>query len=132
MKLNALVAVSLLSVFAVSCAHNSVQDTTETVQEVTPKSLQKEEVKKEDFSKKEVKSNNDLSMSCSLGKDSRTITIQKGDKRCEVHYTKQGQSNQVAWGEKTPSICDNVFDNVRTNIEKGGFKCISSEKTAGL
>lgn len=132
MKINVLVAVSLMSVFAVSCAHNRIEeDTTKSVQEVSPK-FSKEEVKKEDISKKEVRSNNDLSMSCSNGKDSRILTIQKGDKRCEVHYTKDGQLNQVAWGEKTPTICSDVFENVRGNLEKGNFKCVNSDKTAGL
>lgn len=132
MKINSLVALSLMSVFAVSCASNKIQeDTSKSVQEVTPK-IMKEEVKKEEVSKKDSKSSNDLSLSCSLGKDSRIITIQKGDKRCEVHYTKDGQLNQVAWGEKTPSICSDVFENVRSNLEKGSFKCNPSEKTAGL
>jgi len=121
-----------MSVFAVACSHTRIQeDTTKSVQEVSPK-FAKEEVKSENTSKKEVKSNNDLSLSCSLGKDSRTITIQKGDKRCEVHYTKDGQLSNVAWGEKTPSICKDVFENVRSNLEKGNFKCQSSETTAGL
>jgi hypothetical protein len=132
MKINVLVVASLMSVFAVSCAHNKIEeDTTKSVQEIPPK-FSKEEVKKDDVSKKEVKSNTDLSLSCTQGKDSRIITIQKGDNRCEVHYTKEGQLNQVAWGEKTPSKCSDVFENVRTNLEKGNFKCVSSEKTAGL
>lgn len=130
MNFNNVITVSLMSVFAVACSHTRIQeDTTKSVQEVSPKFVN-QEVKSE--VKKEVKSNNDLSLSCSLGKDSRTITIQKGDKRCEVHYTKEGQLNQVAWGEKTPSICKDVFENVRGNLEKGNFKCVSSETTAGL
>lgn len=132
MKINKLIAISLMSVFAVSCAHNNVEeDTTDTIQEVTPKSLNLEE-KKGETTQKEVKSNNDLSLTCHLGKEGRTIVLQKGDKRCEVHYSKSGESNQMAWGQKTPSICDNVFDNIKTNIEKGGFKCQSNDKTAGL
>lgn len=126
-----IITVSLMSVFAVACSHTRIQeDTTKSIQEVSPKFV-KEEVKSENLNK-EVKSNQDLSLSCSQGKDSRTITIQKGDNRCEVHYTKDGQLNNIAWGEKTPSICRDVFENVRGNLEKGNFKCVSLDTTAAL
>lgn len=131
MKINTLVSLSLMSIFAVSCSHKPIEhDSTEMIQEVSPKHIELEN--KKETSQKEVKSNNDLSLNCNLGKDGRTITLQKGDKRCEVHYGKFGESNQMAWGQKTPSICDNVFENIKTNIEKGGFKCQSSDTTASL
>jgi len=131
MKLNLIIAIGCMSVFAVSCAHKPIQDqdtTKVSSQELpAPKAEQKAvaESKNADLKK------GDQSLNCKLGEDSRTLTLEKGDKRCEVHYTKAGALNNIAWGEQTPSICDKVFDNVRSNIEKGGFICADDgQKTA--
>lgn len=123
-----ILALCSASIFAVSCAHKTVAlKKTEVVQE-KPVEL------KQEVAPVIAKKDNNLSYTCLVGQDKRTITLQKGDKRCEVHYSKSGAENQMAWAEKTPSICDNVFDNIRTNIEKGGFKCSADDgqKTAAL
>jgi hypothetical protein len=128
MNIRTSLAIGLLSVLAVSCAHKKIEQETVTTNEVpVSKKIEKEKV-----IVKSEKSSNGLSMNCVLNKDSRVITLQKGEKRCEVHYTKFGELNEIAWGEKTPSICDNVFENVKSNIEKGGFKCSPNETTASL
>ncbi len=131
MKLNVILTIGCMSLFAVSCATKPVESKDNT--KVTTQELPavKQETKSENKVVEAKKG--DVSLNCKLGEDSRTITLQKGDKRCEVHYTKSGSLNNIAWGEQTPSICDKVFDNVRNNIEKGGFKCSDDgQKTASI
>lgn len=60
---------------------------------------------------------------CTVGKDKRLVEINRTTGRCEVHYTKSGEDNSVAWAEATPSICTEVFGRIRNNIESAGFKC---------
>jgi len=130
MKLRSIAAIGCFSVFAVSCAHKKIDsDTAKLTPEQKPVVVEKP-VQKVVENKGDNKLGN-MSLTCVSGSDSRVITLQKGDKRCEVHYTKSGNLNNIAWAEKTPSICDRVFDNVRSNIEKGGFKCTDDgQKTA--
>jgi hypothetical protein len=129
MKLNLILTIGCMSLFAVSCAHKPVESKDNTAKLTTELPPVKQEVKTEN--KVAEANKGDISLNCVLGDDSRVITLQKGDKRCEVHYTKSGTLNNIAWGEQTPSICDKVFDNVRGNIEKGGFKCSDEgQKTA--
>ena len=89
----------------VSCAHKA--QVTETAKEtkIEKKVEKKAEVKKA------------LVYTCLVGKDKRTITLDKKDKRCEVQYTKFGDQQQVAWAENTPAICDRAFNSIRSNIE---------------
>lgn len=49
--------------------------------------------------------------------------LSKNEKRCEVNYTKFGDIQQVAWAESTPTICDNAFEGIRSNIEGAGYQC---------
>lgn len=129
MKFNLILTLGCMSLIAVSCAHKPVE-TKDTAKLTTELPAVKEEAKPMDNKAVEAKKG-DVSLNCVLGQDSRIITLQKGEKRCEVHYTKSGNLNNIAWGEQTPSICDKVFDNVRSNIEKGGFKCSDEgQKTA--
>lgn len=68
-------------------------------------------------------SKDDKSLKCIVGKDERSILLDKEPKRCEVYYTKFGEKSQVAWAEATPSLCTEVFQKIRTNIEEKGYKC---------
>lgn len=52
------------------------------------------------------------------------MTLDKKEKRCEVFYTKFGDEKKVAWAESTPSICEEAFGKIRTNIEGSGYKCL--------
>ena len=109
----------------VACAHKAEKPAAET----------KAEMKQEaTVVKKQIKK--DKSITCLVNKDSRIISLDKKPKRCEVFYTKFGEKAQVAWAEATPSICTNVMQKIRKNIEEKGFKCVSdfdkpkTEKTA--
>lgn len=128
MKINAVLAICSVSMFTMACAHTKKTESETSLATVieAPSAPAKVEFKKD--IKKENK--NDFTYNCSLGKDSRIIHLQKGEKRCEVHYTKSGNQNQIAWAQKTPGICDSVFNQVLQTIEKGGFKCINNQTTA--
>lgn len=69
------------------------------------------------------KTDNDKSYTCKVAGDLREVTWDKTTNRCEIHYKKFCETSQVAWAESTPSICSDVFDKIRNNIEEKGFKC---------
>lgn len=65
---------------------------------------------------------------CTVNGDKRIVEYKTNNGRCEIHYTKQGTSEEVAWGQATPSICSDVFARIRSNIEGKGFSCESVSK----
>ena len=65
----------------------------------------------------------EIAFGCKVGKDIRLVSVDKSPKRCEVYYQKFGDASQVAWAEATPSLCGEVTDRIKTNIETKGFQC---------
>ncbi len=100
--------------FTVSCAHKPAIDQGAEQAKVETKIEKKAETKQAD----------NKAYTCLVGKDQRLVTLDKREKRCEVNYTKFGDTQQVAWAESTPSICSETFDKIRTNIEGSGYKCL--------
>lgn len=100
--------------FTVSCAHKPAVDEGDQQAKVEQKVEKKAETKQADTK----------AYTCLVGKDQRLVTLDQREKRCEVNYTKFGDTQQVAWAESTPSICDNAFTNIRSNIEGSGYKCL--------
>ena len=98
----------------VSCAHKPAVDEGAKQAKVEKKIEKKAEKKQADAK----------AYTCLVGKDERLVILDKKEKRCEVNYTKFGDQQQVAWAEATPSICDDAFNNIRSNIEGSGFKCV--------
>lgn len=66
--------------------------------------------------------------SCQVLDDKRIVEFKKENGRCEIHYTKFGNSSEVAWAEATPSLCSEVYEKIRTNIEGKGFTCQNISK----
>lgn len=121
MKANlTIILVGVLSL-TVSCAskNKGEQEVVQNEQKMEQTIEQKAEVKQEIANK-----DKELAYTCLVGKDKRTVTLDKKEKRCEVHYTKFGDQQQVAWAESTPSICDDVFGKIRTNLEGSGSRCV--------
>lgn len=114
MRLSFFIAFISTCLLAVGCSHKQK----EAAQESAPSVAKQEEIKKEE--KSIAKDNTYI---CDVLGDKRVVLLDKESKRCEVHYTKFGESNQVAWAEATPSLCGEVFERIRTNIESRGFKC---------
>ena len=98
--------------FTVSCAHKPAHEDQNVVEA------------KQVEQKVETKQAEAKAYTCLVGKDQRLVTLDQREKRCEVNYTKFGDKQQVAWAESTPSICDNAFDKIRTNIEGSGYRCL--------
>lgn len=110
MKLGTLIILGSAFAFSVSCTHGNKVTKSE-----------KEKIVKVD--KEKVKLVKKTAYTCVVNKDTRLITLDKANKRCEIHYTKFGKKAQVAWAQATPSICSDVFSKIRTNIESRGFTC---------
>lgn len=123
MKLRTLAIMVCMTGLASACATKQIE--TEVVDPAAH--TVKQQVKKEDKKDTKQAKEDAKELTCMVNKDARLISLEKTEKRCEVHYTKNGETNQVAWGESTPSICDDVFNNIKTNIEKEGFKCSDSK-----
>ena len=102
----------------VSCAHKEKMAS----HDKQKTQVAKVEGKKQE-AKKEAQDKTADAYTCLVAGDTRTVTIDKKEKRCEVHYLKNGESEQVAWAESTPNICQEAFQSIRTNIEGRGFKC---------
>ena len=100
--------------FTVSCAHKPSID--EGAKDVVEAKQTEHKVEKKQADAK--------AYTCLVGKDQRLVTLDKREKRCEVNYTKFGDTQQVAWAEATPGICTDAFDKIRTNIEGSGYKCL--------
>lgn len=115
MKLRPLYVLLCSALFVVSCAHKKM-----SVDEGQGKN-------KSEAAKKElVKTDSAQGYTCLVAGDKRIVTLDRKEKKCEVSYTKFGKRKQIAWGQSNPKICDDVYANIRTNIEKRGFKCEAS------
>lgn len=116
--------VGVISLAACSTAKkadtNKVTDAEKTAAMKTAKDAKK--------AKPEVKTASDGQYTCQVLNDKRIVEYRKENGRCEIHYTKFGSSEQVAWAEATPSLCAEVFGKIRTNIEGRGFECTSTPK----
>jgi len=123
-------SLGLLLAFSISCAQNTKKNETKV----------KAPAKKTMVAKADAKSAE--AILCNVGNDKRLVTVDKTilddnkTKRCEVNYTKWGETSQVAWAQATQSLCGDVVENIKTNIEAKGFQCKEinpdEHKTASL
>ena len=103
-----------LAVFSVSCAHKGVE---------VKKADEATVVQKVDDKKDAVTKEGAVTYYCKVNKDIRQVNVEKASGRCEVFYTKYGEREQVAWAEATPTLCGDVSQKIRKNIEGAGFQC---------
>jgi|GEM_PF-3379977 len=108
-----------------SCAHKTESGAKDVV--INDASIDKKQKEKELAAKAkaeaDAKAAAALAYTCVVAGDKRTVTLDKGEMKCKVNYTKNGEQTEVAWGQSTPEICKTAFDKIRTNIEGAGFKC---------
>ncbi len=110
-----------------ACAHKgAIADKSEQKKAIVEKDLS-QKADKDKMETKEAVSKTE-SYTCLVGKDQRTVTLDRETKRCEVSYVKFGDQKQVAWAQSTPSICDQAFASIRTNIEGSGYKCVEGKE----
>ncbi|MCB0357128.1 MAG: hypothetical protein KDD40_08980 [Bdellovibrionales bacterium] len=120
-----IIYLSGLFILSVACAHKKPQPTTN----ISPESTQASSIEHN----KTPDAKPVQKVTCLVNDDQRTILLDKQPQRCEVFYTKFGEKSQVAWAEATPSLCRDVLNKIKTNIESKGFKCeahTDSQKTA--
>ena len=112
-------ASAAMLMFSTACSHSKKNESKIDTPKVQAKVENKEVAKNQKLA--------DKTINCLVGQDQRVISLDKEPNRCEVHYTKFGEKSQVAWAEATPSLCTDVFKNIRSNIEEKGFKCELSQ-----
>lgn len=117
MRASLIIAMVAFLGLTVSCAHKNQTEGIDQ-QAKAEAGLEKKAEKKEEQKQADMQA-----FTCLVGKDKRLVTLDKKEKRCEVNYTKYGDQQQVAWAEATPSICDQAYDSIRSNIEQSGFQC---------
>jgi hypothetical protein len=120
MRVSSLIVLVSFFGLTVSCAHKPQVDEGAKVKKTTME-------KKIDKKAEAKKLADNKAYTCLVGKDQRTVTLDQREKRCEVNYTKFGDTQQVAWAEATPSICEDAFSNIRSNIEGSGYKCMDGD-----
>lgn len=60
---------------------------------------------------------------CRLGKEVRTLRIEKGPGTCKAIYTKSGIDKQIGASAMSAEGCTGIVGGVRENLEKAGWKC---------
>jgi hypothetical protein len=61
-------------------------------------------------------------MMCRNAKTVRTVRVTDKDGECVTIYTKSGVDKEVGGGKNYQS-CLKIIENIRTNLEKAGWKC---------
>jgi len=59
---------------------------------------------------------------CRNNKTVRTVRVTQRDGECVTIYTKAGVDKEVGGGKNIQS-CVKIIGNIRTNLEKAGWKC---------
>lgn len=59
---------------------------------------------------------------CRNGKTVRTVRVIDRNGECVTIYTKSGIDKDVGGG-KNPISCTKIVENIRSNLEKAGWKC---------
>ena len=69
------------------------------------------------------KKSEDSTVTCTLDKDKREMTVVAKNKGCEVHYTKAGTTSTVASDKAGLEHCEKTVDKMRGKLVAGGYKC---------
>ena len=62
-------------------------------------------------------------MTCKMEKDERMVETVATKDGCELKYTKFGETSVIASSASGTSQCDRVRGQIKTNLERFGFKC---------
>lgn len=74
-----------------------------------------------------VKSESGKSLSCKNGSEIRELVLESKGQGCELFYVKAGQSKSQARQVNGTTICDSVFEKMKSTLEKTGFSCESKK-----
>ncbi len=67
------------------------------------------------------------SVTCKNGGEIRELYIEYKGQGCELFYTKQGATKSQARQNSGKSICESVFEQIKSTVEKTGFTCEQKE-----
>lgn len=63
------------------------------------------------------------SVTCRNGGEIRELYIEYKGQGCELFYIKQGATKSQARQNSGKSVCESVFEQIKTTVEKTGFTC---------
>lgn len=67
------------------------------------------------------------SVICKNGGEIRELYIEYKGQGCELFYTKQGAAKSQARQSNGKSVCESVFEKMKSTVEKSGFTCEPKE-----
>jgi len=67
------------------------------------------------------------SLSCKNGNEMRELYIEYKGQGCELFYTKSGATKSQARQNNGKSVCESVFEKMKSTIEKSGYTCEQKE-----
>lgn len=62
-------------------------------------------------------------LTCTSGKDSRTLEVSTVGRGCELKYGKHGNTETVATSGSSIEHCQKIADRIRGKLEASGFQC---------
>jgi hypothetical protein len=62
-------------------------------------------------------------VTCTSGKDSRTLRVLTKVKGCELEYTKNGKASVVASSTVSSKHCDDKLASIKDKLVNAGFNC---------
>jgi hypothetical protein len=62
-------------------------------------------------------------LSCKNGNEVRGLTLEYKGQGCELFYIKANQSKSQARQTNGATVCESVFEKMKTTLEKTGFVC---------
>lgn len=66
-------------------------------------------------------------VTCKNGGEIRELYVEYKGLGCELFYTKQGATKSQARQSSGKSICESVFEQIKSTVEKTGFTCEQKE-----
>lgn len=120
--MKAILIILTLGVLAVSCSSKDKKAMTDqAVKAVEPV---KTEAQAATAKAMEPTAGNIMKTECTLGKDSRGISVDKnGANGCVVNYTKNGETKQVGRSSVGKIYCEEIANRISTNLKNAGYAC---------
>lgn len=67
------------------------------------------------------------SVTCKNGNEIRELYVEYKGQGCELFYTKAGATKSQAHQNNGKSVCESVFEKMKSTIEKSGYTCEQKE-----
>jgi hypothetical protein len=110
-----------MAMFFVSCAHKH-KATDKATTKSTVEAVKKD-AKSAGKSTTVAAASTESKATCSKDKETRTLEVVTAGQGCELQYTKGGDTQKPATSVKGVTYCHTVFEKIKGNLEKAGYKC---------